>query len=653
MAQDDQKRGRGLRSFGSAALPYPRLLIETLAVLLTLGGIGWALDAYNRIGLGLYDQQYLAGILAIALAMAFLKFPIAGKEKTNLPWYDALAAVVGFAAVGYLAVNYPTIVDLIYLRSADSVTVSVILIVLLIEALRRATGLVLSILVVAFIFYALFADYLPGSGLPTDWRKLSLSLAANTTGILGLPIKVAATIVIAFVLFGQILQHTGGMRFFTDIAMAAMGRFRGGAAKIAVLGSFLFGSISGSAVANVVATGIVTIPLMKRAGVPAHKAGAIEAVASTGGQLMPPVMGAAAFLMAEFLEISYAEVVVAALVPGILYYVALFIQADLDAAKEGIPPVDPDSIPRAGPVLRAGWYFPLAFAILLGGLFYLNLQPEKAVMWSIVGLLVPAFVFGFEGKRPGLGDLMTAARETGHGALDLILITAAAGIVIGVLAISGLGYQLTLILVQVGQGNLLLLLLLSGIVCIVLGMGLPTVGVYVLLAALVAPSLIEVGVKPIAAHMYVMYFGMMSMITPPIAIAAFAAASVAGADPMRTGFAACRFGWTAFIVPILFVFSPSLLLIGEPTTIVIALTTALLGVWLISIAAIGHFQRPLGPAMRVLFATCGFAALVPADIFTGGVLVDIVGVVGGVCLIGYEILAARRRRDDLLVKPAE
>ena len=652
MDRDVWTRGRGLRSLRNAALPYPKALVETLAVLLTLGGVGWALDAYNRLGLGIYDQQYLAAILAIALAMAFLKFPVSGKEKTELPWYDAIAALVAFVAVGYLAYDYSTIADLIYLRSADSVAVCVILIVLLIEALRRATGLVLSILVIVFIVYALFADYLPGSGIPTDWRKLSLSLAANTTGILGLPIKVAATIVIAFVLFGQILQHTGGMRFFTDIAMAAMGRFRGGAAKIAVLGSFLFGSISGSAVANVVATGIVTIPLMKRAGVPAYKAGAIEAVASTGGQLMPPVMGAAAFLMAEFLEISYAEVVIAALVPGILYYAALFIQADLDAAKEGIPPVDPESIPRAVPVLRAGWYFPLAFAILLVALFYLNLQPEKAVMWSIVGLLVPAFVFGFEGKRPGLGDLLTAVRETGHGALDLILITAAAGIVIGVLAISGLGYQLTLMLVQVGQGNLLLLLLLSGIVCIILGMGLPTVGVYVLLAALVAPSLVEVGVQPIAAHMYVMYFGMMSMITPPIAIAAFAAASLAGADAMKTGFAACLFGWTAFIVPILFVFSPTLLMIGSPTAIVLAVITATVGVWLISIAVVGHFQRPLNPAMRFLFLAFGISALIPADMF-GGVLLDSIGVAGGAVLIGYEVVLGRRRRTAMLAKPAE
>jgi TRAP transporter 4TM/12TM fusion protein len=652
MAQGDSIGGQGLRSKWNAALPYPHRLIEALAALLTLAGIGWALDIYNRLGLGLYDQQYLAYFLAVAMAMAFLKFPIAGKEKKDLPWYDAVAAIVAFGAVGYLAYHYATIVDLIYLREPDHVAVSVILIVLLIEALRRATGPVLSILVIAFLLYALFADYLPGSGIPTDWRKLSLSLSANTTGILGLPLKVAATIVIAFVLFGQILQHTGGMRFFTDIAMAAMGRFRGGAAKIAVVASFLFGSISGSAVANVVATGIVSIPLMKRGGVPAHKAGAIEAVASTGGQLMPPVMGAAAFLMAEFLEISYADVVIAALVPGILYYFALFIQADLDAAKEGTPPVDPDQIPKAGQVMRAGWYFPLAFAVLLIALFYFNMQPEKAVMWSIVGLLLPAFAFGFDGKRPSLADMWTAIRETGHGTLDLILICGAAGIVIGVLSISGLGYQLTLMLVQVGQGNLLVLLLLSAAVCIVLGMGLPTVGVYVLLAALVAPSLIEVGVQPIAAHMYVMYFGMMSMITPPIAIAAFAAASLAGADAMRTGFAACRFGWTAFIVPVLFVFSPTLLLIGSPGMIAWAFVTAMVGVWLISIAVVGHFQRPLTPFMRLLYVAFGMSSLIPADML-GGVLLDAIGVAGGAGLIGYEVMRARRKRAGMLAKPAE
>ena len=300
--------------------------------------------------------------------------------------------------------------------------------------------------------------------------------------------------------------------------------------------------------------------------------------------------------------------------------------------------------PKAGPVWRAGWYFPIAFAVLLFGLFFLNYQPEKAVMWAILALIIPAVIFGFQGKRLKARQVVTALCETGHGALDLILITGAAGIVIGVLAISGLGFQLTLGLVQIGQGHLFLLLLLSALVCIVLGMGLPTVGVYVLLATLVAPSLVEVGVKPIAAHLYVMYFGMMSMITPPIAIAAFAAASVAKADAMRTGFAAMRFGWTAFIVPILFVYSPTLLLIGPPLDIAIAVVTAMFGVWVVSCAAVGYFMRPLGIWGRLAFAAAGIAALIPAGAFTGGTELDIAGVAGGIAVMTYEYIVVTRLR---------
>jgi TRAP-type uncharacterized transport system fused permease subunit len=286
--------------------------------------------------------------------------------------------------------------------------------------------------------------------------------------------------------------------------------------------------------------------------------------------------------------------------------------------------------------------------VLLYGLFVAHYQPEKAVLWAIAAVVIAALVFGFEGKRPGVRQLFDALRETGHGSVDLILICGAAGIVIGVLSISGLGYQLTLGLVQVGHGHLFLLLLLSAIVCIILGMGLPTVGVYVLLATLVAPSLIEVGVKPIAAHLYVMYFGMMSMITPPIAIAAFAAASLADADAMRTGFAATRFGWTAFIVPVLFVYSPSLLLIGDTVSVIIAFVTAVFGVGLISCASVGYFQRPLGLPMRLWFAATGLAALIPAEAFHGGTLLDIVGVIGGLAAIAYEYVSMSRLRATAL-----
>ena len=405
--------------------------------------------------------------------------------------------------------------------------------------------------------------------------------------------------------------------------------------KIAVLASGLFGSISGSAVANVAATGVVTIPMIKRDGYPGHKAGAIEAVASTGGQLMPPVMGAAAFLMAEFLAVPYGDIVLAALVPAILYYVALFIQADLEAAKLGIRAVPASEIPD-GRTVAWGSHFPLAFAVLIYLLFWKGYQPERAAIWAAATIVLTSAALGYRGARPGPGAILRSLARTGHAVVEILLISAASGLVIGVLNVTGLSFNLTYALVQIGGGSATLLLALSAVVCIVLGMGLPTLGVYVLLAALVAPALIEVGIEPIAAHLYVLYFGMMSMITPPIALAAFAAASIAEAPAMATGWAAMRFGWSAYVIPVLFVFSPTLLLIGAPGPIALAVATAGMGVWLVSSALAGFFAGPLSPVMRALFAAAGLMALVPAGAFPGAVVSDVVGVTAGLVLIAIE-----------------
>ena len=486
---------------------------------------------------------------------------------------------------------------------------------------------------------------LPGdlAARPNDWEKLTAYLALDVNGVLGLPPAVATTIVITFLFFGQLLNLSGGTRFFTDIATLTMGRFRGGSAKIAVVASGFFGSVSGSAVANVAATGVVTIPMIKRDGYPAHKAAAIEAVASTGGQLMPPVMGASAFIMAEFLEIPYAEVVLAALVPAVIYYVALFIQADLEAAKLGAAGVaDTDMPSRRGAL--SGLYFLLPFVVLIVALFKFNQPPELAALFGAIVVVALALVFGYQGVRPGVRTLLSAFEGAGLAALDIILVTVAAGVVIGVLGISGLWFSLTLALVTIGEGSLIILLVLAAGVCIILGMGLPTVGVYVLLAALVAPALVEVGVLPIAAHLYVLYFGMMSMITPPVAIAAFAAAGVAKADPMKSGWSAVRFGWMAYIVPLLFVISPAMLLRGEPEVIVFTIATAIIGVWLTSIAIAGFFLRPLALRMRCVFGAAGLLALIPAESFVEGVYTDIAGVIAGVALVGYEYYTTRLNR---------
>ncbi|MXQ07322.1 TRAP transporter fused permease subunit [Alphaproteobacteria bacterium GH1-50] len=617
---------------------------DILAAGIVLLAIGWALSLQRQLGLNLYPQQFFAGIMFFTLPLAFLTLP-ARREvlRNHVPWHDIFLALVAMGALGFVAVGYPDLVLMIFARPPEIWVPGAIIIVLLLEALRRATGWALVLIILAFLLYALFGDVFPGrlQGRAQNWQLLAGYMAVDSNGILGLPISVASTVVIAFILFGVLLGITGGSQFFTDAAMIAMGRFRGGSMKIAVLASGLFGSISGSAVANVVGTGVVTIPMIKRDGYPAHKAAAIEAVSSTGGQLMPPVMGASAFLMAEFLAIPYSQIVLAALVPACLYYIALFIQADLEAARLGIRPVPKSEIPKGRDVI-VGIHFAAAFGVLIYLLFWQRYQPERAALWSVLALCATALLIGYRGKRPSLANLFFSIARTGHSVVEILLISAASGIVIGVLNITGLSFNLTYLLVQIGGGSAILLLGLSAIVCIILGMGLPTLGVYVLLAALVAPALVEVGIEPIAAHLYVLYFGMMSMITPPIALAAFAAASLAKAPAMATGWAAMRFGWSAYVIPILFAFSPTLILIGTPSDIVFAVITAVLGVWLVSSALAGYFTRLLSRGKRIAFGTAGLMALVPAMAFEGALLTDVVGVVAGLLLMISEVIGARR-----------
>lgn len=624
-------------------------IADGLAILMMVIAIAYALNVLRMLNIGFYPQQYFAAILACVLPMAFLTLPASAKanrrKDRTVPWYDIILASVSFLTSAFILIKYPDLVTLIFLRPIAVWLPGLIITLLLLETLRRATGWALVIIITVFLLYALFGDVFPGrlQGRAQNWQILSGYMAFDSNGILGLPLSVAATVVITFILFGTLLSATGGTYFFTDAAMLAMGRFRGGSMKIAVLASALFGSISGSAVANVVGTGVITIPMIKKDGYPAHKAAAIEAVASTGGQLMPPVMGASAFLMAEFLAIPYSEIVMAALAPAILYYVALFIQADLEAAKLEIAAVPRSMLPEKRKVLT-GMHFLLAFVVLIYTLFTLGWRPEKAALAAALCLIVTSLIFGYDGKRPSPKKLFESLSTTGHSLVEIILISAASGLVIGVLNVTGLSFNLTYALVQVGGGSAIVLLLLSAIVCIVLGMGLPTLGVYVLLAALVAPALVRVGIEPIAAHLYVLYFGMMSMITPPIALAAFAAASIARAPAMATGWAAMKFGWAAYIIPLLFVFSPALLLIGEPLEITIAIVTATFGVWLISASLAGFFASELSAAMRLFFAVFGLLALVPAGVFEGAVWTDVVGAGGGLILMIVNHQSSKKHR---------
>jgi TRAP transporter 4TM/12TM fusion protein len=627
-----------------------RGLVSVLASLLTLGSIAWAADIYSKLGLVLYNEQFLAAMLGLVLPLAFLTRPARKGARGPLPWYDTIGAAVGFATAVYVAIDYPQLANELAYQPLNALIVSILLLLLIVEGVRRSAGPVLVIILFVFFAYAMWGHYLPGKlvGRFVDMKQLVIGLALDPQALLGMPMKIGTTVVVAFLFLGQVLFQSGGSKFFTGLAMAAMGRFRGGAAKIAVAASSLFGSISGSAVSNVVSTGVVTIPLMRDSGYSRESAGAIEAVASTGGQLMPPLMGASAFVMAEFLEVPYADVVMVALIPAILYYFALFILTDLEAAKTGITKVSPEKLPRLRPVLRAGWFFPLPFGVLIYVLFGAKLLPETSALYAVIALLGCVFLIGYEGKRARLSLILTSLRETGHSCIQLLLIVAVAGLMIGLLNTSGLGFALTYALVDLGGGNLAVLLILAALICIILGMGMPTLGVYVLVATLVAPSLVEVGVDQMAAHLFVLYFGMMSMITPPVAIAAFAAASLSRADAMKTGFAAVRFGWLAYVIPFLFVLSPSLLMRGDVDDILIALFIAAIGVWLFSVGLIGFFVRPLGWPLRLGFLASGLSTLLPAVAFPVAFVFNI----GGVILGGVLILSELSIRRHALLTPA-
>ncbi|MFH1411008.1 MAG: TRAP transporter fused permease subunit, partial [Patescibacteria group bacterium] len=609
----------------------------------------YAADMFRKVGLVFYPEQFFAAMFGLAGALAYLAVPAGkGREREGrpVPWYDIVAAAITFAGWTYVAVYYPVLSEISTNFPIGGILTAAVVIALLLEGLRRTAGTAITIVVVGFLTLAMVSYLLPGAltGRPVDLDRLLYYLTWDSTAILGTPLKIVSTVVVAFILFGQALFLSGGSGFFTDISMVVMGKYRGGPGKIAIVASSLFGTISGSVVANVVSTGVVTIPLMKQAGYRPHIAGAIEAVASTGGQLMPPVMGIAAFIMAEFLQVSYASVCIAAVIPSLLFYAALFIEADLEAGRYGISRVAQEKIPPALLVLKNGWHFSVPFIALISAIFWYNYPLEESALIAVVIVVVLSMTLGYRGERLRPKVLIEILKTTGTSVLEIFMIGAAAGIVIGVLNISGLGFGLTLSLIQLAGGSLILLLILAAIVSIILGMGMPTVGVYILLATLVAPALIQMKIDPMAAHLFILYYGMMSMITPPVAIGAFAAATLSGADAMRTGFAAMRFGWTAFVIPFLYVYSGTLILRGKLVYIILDVAAAIFGVWFVSAAMIGYTMRTIGMLYRGLFAVAGLSLLIPMGLFGGGRYVNIFGACLGTILLFVEFSARRRRR---------
>lgn len=619
-----------------------------LALLLSLTSIAWALDLYRAAGLRFLTEQFLAAVLTLCLVLIFLTRRItpALQEKVGpTPWYDIVVALAAFVTGLGITFAYPMLIANMFALPLWATVMCWSAVLLIVEALRRTSGLSLVLVILVVCGYSLVGHLVDG---PLQTRRIDLNdlmiyLAIDSSGIFGVVLLIGATVVVPFVFFGNLLTPAGGASFFSDLSVALMGRFRGGAAKIAVIGSTLFGSFSGVVVSNLMATGVITIPLMKRSGFKPEEAAAVEASASNGAQFVPPVMGAVAFLMADFLQISYAEVAIAAIIPALLYYFSLFVQVDLLAARRGIARVSADQIPRVRKVLRSGSHFFIPFALLIYALFQWNREPENAAMLACGAVIAVGIVLGYAGERLTLADIFRALVRTGESATDIIMISAAAGIIIGTLQITGLGFALTLLLVNVGAGNTFFLLALAAFMCILLGMGMPTLGVYVLLAVLVAPALVEVGIPPLAAHMFILYLGMMSFITPPIAIAAFFAANMAGAKPFRTSLLAMQFSWTAYLVPFMFVFSPTLLFQGTTighAALVICISAS--AIWFMSAALVGQVAKKISLVTRAAFLLCGCLLIVPWDSADFAPLLNAAGLAIGAALLCLEYARTRR-----------
>jgi TRAP transporter 4TM/12TM fusion protein len=614
----------------------PAKLLRALLISSTVLGSLWALEVHNYFEITFFKQQYLALFLALSLCAVFLAVKTYPKQAgDHVPWYDWFLALGGMAIGLYVTILYPTIAYRLGILSPDRWIFGGLALILVIEATRRVAGGTLAWLALGVILYTKFAEFLPGIfySKSASWTRIASYLYLDSNAMLGLPIDVAAGVVVAFILFGQALYAVGGDTFLTSLALIATGRYRGGPAKVSVVSSALFGTVSGSAVANVVVDGAITIPLMKRTGFPAHMAAAIEAVASNGGQIMPPVMGAAAFLMAEFLAIPYGQVALAAAIPACLYYLALFTQIDLESAKRGLAGLPADQIPKFRKIIKSGWVFLIPLSILVYTLMIENWEAGKAGMVAVIVVFVVAALQ--KETRPSFQKIVTALEETGKIILDIAVITALAGIVIGALHFSGFTFKISLLLVTLSGNNVFLLLIITALGCLFLGLPLPTTVVYITLAVLAAPALVQLGIPPLAAHLFLFYFGMVSLITPPDCLPVYIAASMAQANFWQTGWTAMRLGIAAYIVPFIFALHPPLILMGTLKEILIAVVTAVVGVILLGAGCAGYLFRPLSWITRGLLWLAAILLLLPS---TSNVLLlaDFVGFALGAAVVAWE-----------------
>ncbi len=568
------------------------------------------------------DTAFYYVMLGLFLSLAFVAYPARAADRAAIPWYDWVLFAAAVASCAFLAWNGGRIVAEGWdLRApVEAIAVAGVVCALALEGVRRAGGPVLFGLCLLFAAYPMVAGVMPGFlwGPSSSFTETLSAHAMGVESIIGVPLRTVASLLVGFLIFGSALVVTGGGEFFMALAVALMGRTRGGPAKVAVMSSGFFGSLSGSVISNVVTTGQITIPTMKRTGYPPHYAGAVEACASTGGALMPPVMGAVAFIMAEFLNVPYATVMIAAVVPALLYYGALLLQADHYAAAHGLKGQAASEIPPLLPVLRKGWHFLFS----LGLLTYLLLVMKREALAPYIAtavLIGTSMLFGSQRFR--LSMLRDLAMDATRNILNVVAILAGVGFIVGSLSYTGVGGAFSRELLQFAGGNVTLLLVFGALTSFILGMGMTSSACYIFLAVTLGPALIEGGLNPIASHLFILYWGLISFITPPVALAAIAAASIAGADAWRTGIWAMRLGMINFFLPFLFVRNPTLLLIGDPLAILHDVISASAAIWLLAGGTEGWLYGVgrIGWLSRAALITGAAGLLVP------GLTTDLIG----------------------------
>jgi len=614
--------------------------ISLIAQIVRIVAIAMAVFQIYTAQFGLFSALVQRSIhLAFACTLVFLIYPLskrfAGAYFWRIRLIDWGLAAVAITTLVHLAMTYKTLAMRGGEASSADLWLGGILLLLVLECTRRLMGPALPIITLIAILYTLIGDRIPGmwGHFPIDHEQFISYQYLTTEGLFGIPLGVSASFIFIFIMFGAFLVSSGTGEFFIKFSNALAGHFRGGPAKVAVVSSGFFGTISGSAVANVVSTGSFTIPLMKKIGYRGVFAGAVESVSSTGGQFMPPVMGAGAFIMADMLGVGYLEVVKAAILPGVLYFLALFWMVHMEALKLGLRGLNREELPPLWATIKAGGHLMIP-AFLLIGFLILGYSPMKAGLWAIISVWVISAIR--KATRMGFRAVLNAMEKGATGCLEVALACACAGIVIGCVTQTGLGLKFSGLIIDAAGGNLILSLIFVMFASIILGMGLTTSAAYILTVILGGPVLIELGVNPLAAHMFVFYYACLSTVTPPVALASFAGAAIAGSKPFATGFESMRLAAVAYLVPYFFVFSPELIWKGSLGAIGLAAFSATIGTIALGSGLMGYLVDRLNWLFRLLLLAAGVALIQP------GLWSDIFGVIvlGGLAL--YQRWQGRR-----------